>query len=116
LRLANQLTLPDDPDRVFNLLQDVERVAACMPGAPLRDKHGDVMSPKPSSPTSLSTSIARFAQRASINLKETWAADQIRVGEVTASLSAGRIAASLRAGARRTLPLPLSSLPRSGCC
>ena len=39
--LENKLDLPGDPDTVFALLNDVERVAGCLPGAALEGRDGD---------------------------------------------------------------------------
>jgi hypothetical protein len=39
--LENTLELPGDPDTVFALLNDVERVARCVPGAVLEGQEGD---------------------------------------------------------------------------
>ncbi|MBB4689493.1 SRPBCC family protein [Amycolatopsis jiangsuensis] len=39
--LENTLDLPGDPDTVFALLNDVERVAGCLPGATLDGQDGD---------------------------------------------------------------------------
>jgi len=39
--LDNQLAVPADPDAVFALLNDVERVAGCLPGATLEGRDGD---------------------------------------------------------------------------
>jgi carbon monoxide dehydrogenase subunit G len=39
--LENKLDLPGDPDTVFALLNDVEKVAGCLPGAVLEGKEGD---------------------------------------------------------------------------
>lgn len=39
--LENQLSVPADPDAVFALINDVERVAGCLPGATLDGQEGD---------------------------------------------------------------------------
>ncbi|MFI9387915.1 SRPBCC family protein [Kutzneria sp. NPDC052558] len=39
--LENQLTVDADPDAVFALVNDVERVAGCLPGAVLEGRDGD---------------------------------------------------------------------------
>ncbi|WP_336159573.1 SRPBCC family protein [Amycolatopsis sp. VC5-11] len=39
--LENTLDLPGDPDTVFALLNDVERVAGCLPGAVLEGRDGE---------------------------------------------------------------------------
>ncbi|WP_020658708.1 SRPBCC family protein [Amycolatopsis benzoatilytica] len=39
--LENKLDLPGDPDTVFALLNDVERVAGCLPGAVLEGRDGE---------------------------------------------------------------------------
>ncbi|RJQ92347.1 SRPBCC family protein [Amycolatopsis panacis] len=39
--LENTLDLPGDPDTVFALLNDVERMAGCLPGATLEGQDGD---------------------------------------------------------------------------
>ncbi|GAA5153943.1 SRPBCC family protein [Amycolatopsis dongchuanensis] len=39
--LENEMTLPADPDTVFALINDVERVAGCLPGATLDGNDGD---------------------------------------------------------------------------
>ncbi|MGW1678214.1 SRPBCC family protein [Saccharopolyspora sp. NPDC002376] len=39
--LENQLEVPADPDAVFALINDVERVAGCLPGATLDGRDGD---------------------------------------------------------------------------
>ncbi|WP_406630886.1 SRPBCC family protein [Amycolatopsis sp. WGS_07] len=39
--LENTLDLPGDPDTVFALLNDVERVAGCLPGAVLDGREGE---------------------------------------------------------------------------
>ncbi|WP_027943684.1 SRPBCC family protein [Amycolatopsis taiwanensis] len=39
--LENHVDLPADPDTVFALINDVERVATCLPGAVLDGKDGD---------------------------------------------------------------------------
>lgn len=39
--LENTLDLPGDPDTVFALLNDVERMAGCLPGATLDGQDGD---------------------------------------------------------------------------
>lgn len=39
--LENALDLPGEPDAVFALLNDVERVAGCLPGAVLEGRDGD---------------------------------------------------------------------------
>lgn len=39
--LENHVDLPADPDTVFALINDVERVATCLPGATLDGKEGD---------------------------------------------------------------------------
>ncbi|GAA3581169.1 hypothetical protein GCM10022222_77340 [Amycolatopsis ultiminotia] len=39
--LENKLGLPGDPDTVFALLNDVERVAGCLPGAVLEGRDGE---------------------------------------------------------------------------
>ncbi|MDF2976982.1 MAG: hypothetical protein K0S40_1710 [Actinomycetospora sp.] len=39
--LDNQLAVPADPDAVFALLNDVERVAGCLPGATLEGRDGE---------------------------------------------------------------------------
>ncbi|MEB3370931.1 SRPBCC family protein [Saccharopolyspora mangrovi] len=39
--LENRLDIPADPDEVFALLNDVERVAGCLPGATLDGREGD---------------------------------------------------------------------------
>ncbi len=39
--LENHLDVPADPDAVFALINDVERVAGCLPGATLDGQEGD---------------------------------------------------------------------------
>lgn len=39
--LQNQLSVPADPDAVFALINDVERVAGCLPGATLDGREAD---------------------------------------------------------------------------
>lgn len=39
--LKNSFTLAQPPDHVFEMLLDLERVSACMPGAKLSDRSGD---------------------------------------------------------------------------
>ncbi|MFH8554167.1 SRPBCC family protein [Streptomyces celluloflavus] len=41
MRLSNTVPVPAAPDEVFALLNDVERVASCMPGAVLDGRDGD---------------------------------------------------------------------------
>jgi uncharacterized protein len=41
MELQNEFTVPGEPDEVFDLLLDLERVAMCMPGATLTDREGD---------------------------------------------------------------------------
>lgn len=40
MHLTNEVVLPAEPERVFTLINDVERVAPCMPGATLEGKSG----------------------------------------------------------------------------
>ena len=39
--LDNHLDVPADPDAVFALINDVERVAGCLPGATLEGREGE---------------------------------------------------------------------------
>jgi uncharacterized protein len=41
MRLTNKVDLPAPPEEVFTLLNDVERVAPCLPGATLEGSDGD---------------------------------------------------------------------------
>ena len=41
MRLTNKVDLPAAPEQVFTLLNDVERVAPCLPGASLEGSDGD---------------------------------------------------------------------------
>lgn len=41
MRLTNEVVLPAAPDTVFSLINDVERVAPCLPGATLEGKSGE---------------------------------------------------------------------------
>ncbi|QUH02587.1 SRPBCC family protein [Saccharopolyspora erythraea] len=41
MRLTNEVVLPAPPEQVFDLINDVERVAPCMPGATLQGRSGD---------------------------------------------------------------------------
>lgn len=41
MQLRHDFTVPVDPDRAFAVLTDMERVAACMPGAKLEGRDGD---------------------------------------------------------------------------
>ena len=41
MHLANEVVLPAPPDEVFSLINDVERVAPCMPGAELQGRSAD---------------------------------------------------------------------------
>lgn len=41
MRLRNEVALAADPETVFGLLNDVERVAPCLPGATLEGKDGE---------------------------------------------------------------------------
>jgi carbon monoxide dehydrogenase subunit G len=41
MRLTNEVVLPAAPDKLFALLNDVERVVPCLPGATLEDRSGD---------------------------------------------------------------------------
>ncbi|MEU8872306.1 SRPBCC family protein [Streptomyces javensis] len=41
MQLINTVSVPAEPDAVFALLEDVQRVASCMPGAALEGRDGD---------------------------------------------------------------------------
>ncbi|WP_158171108.1 SRPBCC family protein [Rhodococcus sp. JT-3] len=41
MKLSNTVHIPASPDAVFKLINDVERVATCVPGATLNGKDGD---------------------------------------------------------------------------
>lgn len=41
MHLTNEVVLPAPPDRVFSLINDVERIAPCMPGATLEGRSGE---------------------------------------------------------------------------
>jgi carbon monoxide dehydrogenase subunit G len=44
VKLQNVVTIPAPPDEVFALINDVERVATCVPGAALTGQDGDIYS------------------------------------------------------------------------
>jgi carbon monoxide dehydrogenase subunit G len=41
MKLSNEVDVALDPDRIFALLQDVERIAPCLPGARLEGRDGE---------------------------------------------------------------------------
>lgn len=41
MKLANSFVIPSDPDHVFDILLDLEKVAVCMPGASLAERDGN---------------------------------------------------------------------------